>query len=356
MPTAFPLPADIEGISPEWLTAALSIYQPGAVVRQVKQLTTIHGSATKIRLGLDYQAGTQGKLPETMWIKIGLEPHSAMIDDTGLYSVETICYAKLLPAFDLPGPKSYFAAEQDNPHQCVMLLEDLLNRGVTFNVATRPLNVAQAAAGLDTLAEIHAKTWNAEGLEQFGLRPLLSGSGVGIFTGAMVEDAEQYYNAPRGGVLPASMRDQKRLAAGYARYLEHSTMQKPICFLHGDTHVGNTFLESNGSIGFLDWQCAAFGHWAHDVGYFLVSAITTEDRRAGDRDLIAGYLKALKRHGVEPPGFDDAWESYRRSLIYGFVIWLGNPDSMQPPEVNQICLERFSAAMIDHDGFGVHGV
>lgn len=349
------LPTNIEGIDAEWLTAALSSVYPGVAVDAVERLHVIHGSATKIRIRLHYREGTQGNLPATMWVKIGLEPYSDELNEMGIYSVEAMCYNTVLPQFDFAAPKSYFQAEQDDPPQVVILLEDLIARQAAFGLATRPMTVSQAASGLDTLASIHAGTWNDQRLKQLGLYPLFSHGGVIGPIREFIANAELLFNAPRGRAVPAVLRDKTRLTAAYDRYVKLA-VDEPVCLQHGDSHVGNTFIEPGGTVGFLDWQCAAIGNWAHDVTYFLVAAIDVKDRRATERELITGYLSALEQHGVQAPSFAQAWESYRRSLIYGFTIWLGNPETMQPPEICLACFERFGTAMMDHDGYGALGV
>jgi aminoglycoside phosphotransferase (APT) family kinase protein len=156
--------------------------------------------------------------------------------------------------------------------------------------------------------------------------------------------------------VPVALHDTSRLKAAWELYpgLMH---QGPQCFLHGDTHIGNSYLEPDGSIGFLDWQIACTGLWVHDFTYFLITALDLPDRRRGEHDLLDHYLKALRKYGAPTaPDFDEAWELYRKSVIYGLVSWLGNADEFQPPEVNTACLGRFGSAMIDlrtYDALGI---
>ena len=60
----------------------------------------------------------------------------------------------------------------------------------------------------------------------------------------------------------------------------------PQTLLHGDPHLGNTYLLPSGEVGFLDWQVARRGNWSLDLGYFLQGALTVEDRRRSERDLL----------------------------------------------------------------------
>jgi aminoglycoside phosphotransferase (APT) family kinase protein len=71
--------------------------------------------------------------------------------------------------------------------------------------------------------------------------------------------------------------------------------------VHGDPHIGNTYLLPSGEVGFLDWQVARRGNWSLDLGYFLQGALTLEDRRRSERDLLAEYRDSLGLPADELP-------------------------------------------------------
>lgn len=343
------LPMAKAEITETWLSEALSQRWPGVVVKVAHHERVILGSATKIRLRLDYEKnGGHADLPQTMWIKIGLESFQHAVEATvGIYNTETVAYGEVLPRYPINTPDCYFHAVQTDPPQGVLLLEDLVARKVKFNSALRPLSIPQVAAGLDTLASLHAQSWDDPQLKTIeGLLPVLT-SPLRIFFAQWVADAKQHFSVARGYAVPVALHDTKRLEAGWALYpkLMH---QGPQCFLHGDTHIGNSYLEADGSIGFLDWQIACTGLWAHDFTYFLITSLDLPDRRHAERDLLLHYLDALSTHGVKTvPDFDGAWQTYRQSVFYGFLAWLGSGDEFQVPEVNVACLARFGSAMLD---------
>ena len=64
----------------------------------------------------------------------------------------------------------------------------------------------------------------------------------------------------------------------WARYIGTLT-EAPQTLLHGDPHIGNTYVLPDDTVGFLDWQMARSGNFALDLGYFLQGALTIEDRR-----------------------------------------------------------------------------
>jgi aminoglycoside phosphotransferase (APT) family kinase protein len=121
--------------------------------------------------------------------------------------------------------------------------------------------------------------------------------------------------------------------------------------LHGDAHVGNTYLLPGNAVGFYDWQHPRIGSWEHDVGYFLVSALAIEDRRSHERELIDRYLAGLAKTGVQVPSHAEAWLRYRRTPAYGLGVWLTTlgVKNYQRHENSLACIERFAAASMDLD-------
>lgn len=84
------------------------------------------------------------------------------------------------------------------------------------------------------------------------------------------------------------------------------------------------------------------------MGYFLGSALTVQDRRDHERELLKGYLAEL---GRVAPSFDEAWPRYRQIPAYGRLIWL-NTIGYGGYQSDEICLatiERFGRAFDDLD-------
>jgi hypothetical protein len=70
----------------------------------------------------------------------------------------------------------------------------------------------------------------------------------------------------------------------------------------------------------FDWQAASLGPPLVDVTLYLGGCLTLEDRRANERELLAEYHRGLLSHGVSGFSFDDLWESYRWSVLYGLLL------------------------------------
>jgi aminoglycoside phosphotransferase (APT) family kinase protein len=103
-------------------------------------------------------------------------------------------------------------------------------------------------------------------------------------------------------------------------------------------------------IGFLDWQMARRGNWSLDLGYFLQGALTIEDRRRGEGQLLDEYRGALTLSADEMPSADEVWLRYRASVAHGLAIWiatLSGGDAWQRPDICLALAQRYSVAFVD---------
>ena len=338
------LPLTLEDVTAGWLTAALSARYPGVEVSRVEVGDVIWGTATKVRLLLEHNTE---QLPSTMVLKAGLDATMRALAGPG-YANEVRFYNELAPELVVNRPECFYAATDSSTGQGVLLLEDLDARGATYGNATRPIGVDTAAATLDMQARYHAHWWGDARLDALGpgtASSETSGLVQHLFT---PEHWARSMSLPRAEPVPDQLRDRDRVLTAVMS-LWTGDGAGPHCFVHGDSHLGNMFFESDGRPGYLDWQGITKGHWAQDVVYFLVGAIDVDDRRANERDLIAGYVDRLRANGAPAPSFQEAWEIYRRHLLHGF-LWVLCPPEMQPEEVCAANALRFTTAVLDHGG------
>ena len=165
---ASPLPLAVEEIDRDWLTAALRTRAPGVTVRAVEVVDVRRGTCTKVRLRLDLDdAGRRAGIPPTVILKAGFEPHSR---DMGyMHETEVRGYRDMLPVLQLPSPACYFADYDPELRQGVVIMEDLVARGVSFCDPLRPESFEAVARRLSVLAPAPgtAPTW----------RPAAAGAG-----------------------------------------------------------------------------------------------------------------------------------------------------------------------------------
>ena len=357
------LPLSADQIDAAWLGAALASRFPGVRVESIDLGESLWGTATKVLARVRYNgAGRDLGLPERLCIKGGFAAHRELM--AYIYRIEARFYAELAAQLELEVPRCYFSASSADGLQSIVILEDLGAAGARFCRVQEPLNFEQAAANLDGQAMLHARWWEApelddpSGLGWVGpLDPMPDGvDGTYQRSRLVPETYAGLMQLPRGAAVPRQFHDRDRMAAAM-QSLRAIDREGPRSLLHSDPHLGNMYFTRTGAAGFLDWQSLRIGHWAHDVTYFLVSALDLADRPRWERALLMHYLDRLRAHGVRsPPRFDEAWLAYRRQIIYGLFYWLVNPVEFQAEVNNCAVAPRFAMAALEHGTLGLLGV
>lgn len=353
---AMNLPDDVRSLSADWLSAIFQETAPGAQVTGFRVGTVWEGTAIKVRVLADYnEAGVAAGLPPSFIIK-GASPEHLQ-DVEFCYVGEVAFYRDLQSQVDINTPRCLFAASDPVKRQHIVVLEDLELRGVTFPSVHRTLTYQQATEGLDILASLHSKWWNAPELQPGGSLDHLRINDVfpqddappGPFVRNFLkpENWAAAIALPRGAAVSRIFHDRERM--GSALYKgSQLNLQTPLCFSHGDPHLGNLFLDGDGKLGILDMQCICRSYYAHDLSYFLGSTLDMVDRRAWEKALISYYLTRLGDLGVpDVPHFDQAWLDYSRNMITSLFYWLVDPASMQAEENACAVVARLAAAATD---------
>jgi hypothetical protein len=357
-------------VTPAWVTGALSGRLPGVVVGEAVVGAVGTGTNSRACISLTY---SDGEGPPSVFVKLaGRALHRVALLALGALATEARL-AAAHPVLGLEHPLPYAGAVDWRRLAAAVVTEDVTARGGVPNDATRPLSVDQVRDGLRGLARLHAAYWDRPlpaSLRFLG--PWRLGRAWAPVSVASLHRGLRRLDAPgtavaAGGDCAGGGRDVPRVLdlRGPARTrrvgapaldrqfrasarLAASGVQT---VLHGDPHPGNTYALAGGRTGFFDWQLARTGHWSHDVGYFVVSSLDPADRRHHEMDLIAEYLDALGRAGVDAPGREEAWARYRATPAFGLATWVHTLSfgALQPTEVCLATIARFAAAYDDLD-------
>ncbi|MDB5723865.1 MAG: hypothetical protein JWQ16_619 [Novosphingobium sp.] len=352
----FPLPIEFDEITPEWLTAALRTKQPDVTIRKVDVIDMVRGTTTKIRLRLDLDdAAKAAGIPELVILKGGFEPHSRSVGMNQMFQREVRAYRDVFPAFPLPTPTCFFADYDADRKQGIVIMEDLVERGVEFCNATRPQTPEQIARRLGALAQFHAGSWNSPELapgEKWGDMVDFFDTMRSFFEHyASPETWARFVGSPRGAASSVRFHDPAWLLDGWDRVTRYAH-QQPHCILHGDIHLGNLYIYPDGTPGFFD-SITSRGPGMLEVSYHISASLDTSDRPKAERALVQHYLDELKRHGADAPSIEDAMHQYAIFLLYGYFIWMTTEADRQTEPVNTANVARVSNAMLDHDTMSV---
>lgn len=272
-----------------------------------------------------------------------------------MYAVESRFYRDIRPQLPIEAPRVFGAHYDARTRHFAVLMEDLTLRGAHFPNALESQSLDTVRSTLRTMAQMHARYWNDPTLDtaldwvptrfEGGMYPVFNGIGYDLIRYQVEQHPfKQQILAPLGRSVrelwDAMWQTQQRLMTG------------PRTLLHGDTHVGNTYVLPDGSGGLLDFQLLVKGHPMIDVTYYLMTALDIDSRRQHERELIQHYLDTLKSLGVDAPTAAQAWIDHRVAALWGLVIgWLITPPVNYGETITTANLERLTQAVIDLDVF-----
>ncbi len=357
------IPPSVDALTPEWLTAALCREHPGAWVTAVSTASGSDGSTTRRVLSIDYNdVGRRAGLPTSIFSKSTPKFTSRAITvPSAALQLEALFYDRVRPVLDIEAPRGYYMAVDSRSGRSMFLMEDVATtKNATFGDPTKHyIDRTRAEAIVTTLATVHGNLWES---------PRFAGDL------ALVKDAHRWQvdvnetiAFPRRtligfdraeSVFPAGFR--RRRTEVFPALMTSLELHRsaPNTLLHCDVHSRNWYLTPNGGMGLYDWQIICRGVWALDVSYALNSALTVDDRRAWERELIELYVDRLFASGGPALSFDEAWLGYRQQAFHGLVFWLYTigagrlQPAMQPDEVSLANLERMTTMIDDLDSFG----
>lgn len=349
----FPLPTRIADITPAWLEAALASKTPGVGLNGAEILDVNHGTCTKIRIALAPDAAAQAAgIPERVILKGGFEPHSR--DMAYMHKQEVHAYADVAPHSPLRFPACHFAAFDAEAGQGVVIMDDLVARGVEFLHPQRPETVEHVAQRLTALARHHARFWESPELQPGGRFAWAENiaDATHYFSTVLQPDIwKSYVDSARGAAASTCFHDLAWMKDALDR-LNRLCRTLPQTLIHGDTHLGNLYRDVDGEPGFFD----SLPHVApamYEVAYHVAGALDAPDRRAAERDLVSRYRAELIAQGVDAPPLDQFMHQFGCMLANGYAIFLVNASTFQPEAINTAYTARFSSAMLDHDTKGL---
>lgn len=337
-----PIVRSADELTPEWFAAVLDApvtaveLEPiggGLIARSVRATLSESGSVV-----VKYATDDEGSF--------GLARAMRM------YELECAFYRDIAPTITASVPACHLAQHDPDSGHFTLVLEDVSAHSRPGDVLA-PGTLDEAASVLAALAGLQRPTWNVPQpawladrtltLQMFDQFPL----GLAPFVERFGDKLDPEHVALFESVLPK--------AGHWAR-----SWQAPTVVQHGDFRTDNLmFGVSPGAppVTIIDFQTVRLGPPGVDVAYYLGASLTTQDRRAGERDLIAEHHARL---GVADYSFEDCWQSYREGALYGVCLFVGLASQVESTERgDQVIAEqikRYAGMAIDLDAAGAAGL
>ena len=344
--TSIVIPEEIdELLTPEWLTNALSTRFPGTRVTRVTLGPLVERVSTNQRFKIE--GDIPSGLPPALCAKGYFGPVGKGSAHAGI--PEASFYRDLSHPIGVRTLNSVWADLDAESGHGVVITEDAVEAGAVFCDALDHCSVERTADLLGQLAVLHAYSW--EQPEIVSGNDWLATRLEFILNVRGLKEISANFDGPNGKGVPDGTRNSQALVDAYQR-IASRTPGAGWTIVHGDAHVGNTFLDGEGRACLLDWQVTQWGPWGIDVGYHIASALEPDVRADNERELLQHYLDALRAQGVTTvPSFDVAWDEYRMGLVHGFFLW-GITQYVRPEVIAQL-LRRLGTAADDHGSYAL---
>jgi aminoglycoside phosphotransferase (APT) family kinase protein len=338
VPTAT-VPSGIEDVTAPWLSEALGARVDGVRAERIAQDSGFSSLLYRVQL-------TGVGVPGTVIVKLAAQSEArGAMDMLGGYRRELAFYQKVAGRAPMATPHVYVARMAQDSVDFVLVMEDLQGWENADHLAG--LSMHRTHVCIEQLAGLHA--WS--------------------ITDADVPDDFPSIDTPiaRDVFLPV-------FAMGWQVYLDHSVTPVPAAvaqyaerfaelapqaldalsersmLLHGDIRADNMFFDGD-RLKVVDFQFAAYGAGAADIGYLVSQGLPTDVRRGHDEALVREYLERLRERGVTDYEFDEAWRHYRFAVAYLMVlpvITLVGWDAM-PERSRALCLKLVERAVATID-------
>ena len=335
-----------EEVTAEWLSTALA--------------TTVHSVRTETigtgQIGCCVRAHVEGdELPPTLFVKLPNPDEGMRPLLHGVYRSEVLFYRDLAPTVDVRVPRCRFAALGEREGEFTLVLDDVAPRVQGDQLAG--LSVADARDSAVNLAGLHGPRWCDPSLREIADLSVPSDDD-NVVLQEMGGPALEAFLAELGDRLsPDERQALSEIAPLIARWANGRAERFGL--LHADYRADNMLIDPEARLPSLacDWQTLTTGLPGRDLGGFLGSSLTVDDRRAAERGIVADYHRALVGYGVTDYTVDECWDDYVYGLlqtpVVGIFGWMYGTRTARGDEMFALLMRRSCRAIADHGALAV---
>ena len=303
-----PFPHAPEALTADWLGTVTRHPVSGFQVESLGEGVGVLGSVKRVRLSSE--SG-----PDSLIIKFAtsVAENRAVALTYDMYRREVHFYRELAQRIPIRTPHCLAAEYDDASDDFVLVLEDLRDCRQGDQVAGASLKDAEAV--IDTLAALHAATWDQSiaGVPTHNIPAQREGIAGGFQQGWPAVAAR----FPE--LIPADARNRApALARQIGGLIERLTADKQ-CLVHADVRLDNILFDGDRPV-LVDWQSVCLCSGEQDLAYFLTQSLPDALRDAHLDALIRRYHTALCAAGVQNHSLSDCRERFRVATLY-LLAW-----------------------------------
>jgi hypothetical protein len=284
-----------DDITAEWLSSVLRADVHAVSVEQIGTGQT----GASFRLHLEADPGAHGALPTTLVAKTAAGDRAQRERVSAGYRSEVGFYTDFRDRVQIRTPRCWHAEISDDNCSFVLLLDDLAP--ARPGVQAEGCTIAEGVDAVRNLAGLHAPLWNDAALLTHA-EWLTSMTGArSELLGTVTQSAAEVFVDRYADDLGDDVDTLRRAATLTARWGAIDT--GVLTLVHGDYRLDNLmFPQDDGAdegVSAVDWQTLTVAPPGRDLGYFLATSLSVEDRRAHQDALLDAYVAELQHLGVD---------------------------------------------------------
>ncbi len=361
------IPKRTKRITSEWLNGALhsSGYLKDFNIESISREPCGVGEgfvSDMARLTITYDKEAPD-LPKTMIVKMPTTFRTALAValQYNLYEKEIRFYTEVAPKSPIRVPGLIYSDYDLEAKKYILILEDCSCYKMVDQV--EGLNYEQTKQAIISIADFHARWWDAPDLFSFDWLPkpkdeFIKKSFISTYRNSwdLAVKSEEFLK-----LLPEGGREVGEKIYKQYPWLMDSIPEENLTIIHMDYRADNMFFDSENSknpIITFDWGGATVTGGIVDVAYLLGFSIKIDLRRLNEKKIIKLYLKRLEENGITGIDFDYAWENYLKALMFcAWVLPVGftQLDRTDPRAIklDKASKNRLFGAIIENDATSI---
>lgn len=343
------IPSAPEHVTPQWLSEVLGA---PVVSAEISPVGTGQTGAT-YRVGVTYGAATD--LPHSFVVKLPAQDEAVRERVALSYRSEHAFYTELADTLAAPLPRCYHCSITGDGAEFVLLLADMAPAEQADQI--RGCTPAEAQLAVTALAGLHGPRWCDPAWLSLAATVMpkpdeASARGLGDITVLAATTTLDKL----GSRISAEDRDTVLASAAL---VGDWLLRAPERFslLHGDYRADNLLFDPQRTrVTVVDWQTLAVGLPARDLSYFIATSLLPEQRADHERNLVAGYQKAMSAY-VADYDLETCWQDYRFGMLQvPMITTLGHAFSTateRGDDMALVMLQRGARAIRDLETLGL---
>jgi hypothetical protein len=307
---------DPKNVTSEWLTSVLQFAGYDCLVADFQKQNVGTGQVGQnVRFALTYGSGSG---PASIVGKFASDNPASR--QTGIemnnYFYEVRFYQELRQTLDIQTPAVLWTDINPDNHDFVLMMEDLAP--ALQGDQLQGCDKANAAKALNELAGLHGPRWADPTLDTIEWMPgtaLKNESNLSLLWNLVFPGFVERYESQMSNEHLDLVRRLAEHLDDYSKPLD-----VPVTLIHGDYRLDNMMFGGPYPLAVVDWQTVTRGYGAADTAYFMGTGMEHVERRACERELLAGYYELLQAYGIGDYSFEQCWQDYRYFSFGGLIM------------------------------------